>query len=294
MANASRPNVRPGQQLAVIVGAGAMAMAIARRLGHSYRVLIADRDGEHLDRQLDSLQSEGHDASGVECDVTDVRMVGQLADAATLRGPVRCLVHVVGLAPSTADACSILRVNLLGALLVADAFEELAEPGTAAVFIASVAAHLSDPPEALTDAIEEPLMPDFVSSVQTAAQGELTPSLAYQLSKLGLIRACQTRAARWGQRGARIMSVSPGLIETPMGARGFAAHPSKQGLRDVTPLHREGTMVEIAEVIDFLVSDRASFVSGIDLRVDGGLAAALHTSRRLAPDNASKTKADRH
>ena len=98
--------------------------------------------------------------------------------------------------------------------------------------------------------------------------------LAYQLSKFGLIRMCRRYAKSWGQRGARIVSVSPGLINSPQGAGGYDAHPQKYGMVESTPLRREGTMIEIADAVEFLVSDRASFVSGIDLLVDGGLLAA--------------------
>lgn len=276
----ARPDPQPGRTLAVVVGAGAMAMAIARRLADSHRVLLADRDGEHLDRQVAAMRDEGHDASGIVCDVTDSAAVQAMAAAARQAGPVRALAHVVGLSPSMADAPAILRVNLLGPVLVADAFTELAGPGTAAVFIASLAPHLSAPPDPLTRAIEEPLPPDFVQRVEAAAGGEITPGLAYQLSKFGLIRMCQHRAPHWGARGARIMSLSPGLIATPMGARELEAQPGKRRLLELTPLRRQGTMAEIAEAADFLLSDRASFISGVDLLVDGGLAAAARHSPR--------------
>jgi NAD(P)-dependent dehydrogenase (short-subunit alcohol dehydrogenase family) len=255
-----------------------MAMAIARRLGTSYRVLLADRDGEHLERQVAAMRGEGHDAGGVVCDVTDAGAVQALAGEAQETGPVRALAHVVGLSPSMADGADILRVNLRGATLVADAFFELAQPGTAAVFVASLAAHVSEIPDALKHAIEDPLAPDFVYRVEAAADGKLASGLAYQISKFGLIRMCQRRAPEWGDRGARILSLSPGLIATPMGAREFEAQPSKRRLLELTPLGREGTMVEIAEVVDFLISDRASFISGVDLLVDGGLAAAVRQS----------------
>src|SRR5579875_51444 len=104
-----------------------MAMAIARRLGVSYRLLLADRDRPHLEEQVERLRLEGHDANGVVCDVTDPVAVSGLAEAARDAGPIKALAHVVGLSPSMADGPTILRVDLLGAALVADAFEELAQ-----------------------------------------------------------------------------------------------------------------------------------------------------------------------
>jgi NAD(P)-dependent dehydrogenase (short-subunit alcohol dehydrogenase family) len=267
-------NIRPGQPLAVVVGAGGLSMAIARRLGDSHRILIADLNEEHLDRQVRDLRAEGHDALAVGCDVTDETAVRKLAAAANDAGPVRVLAHVVGLSPSMADAATILRVNLLGPTLVATEFLALAGPGAAAVFIASLAGHRDTPSEALTAVLDDPLASDWVARVRATHNGEVTSRAAYQLAKFGVIRMCQRDAARWGQRGARIVSLSPGLINSPQGAGGYDAHPEKYGLVESTPLGREGTMIEIADAVEFLTSDRASFISGIDLLVDGGLLAA--------------------
>jgi NAD(P)-dependent dehydrogenase (short-subunit alcohol dehydrogenase family) len=269
-------NRRPGQALAVVVGAGGMAMAIARRLGDSYRVMLADRDGEHLERQVAALRSEGHEATGVVCDVVDPAAVRSLAAAAEQSGPVRALAHVVGLSPSMADGDTVLCVNLVGPTLVADAFVELARPGTAAVFVSSLAGHLGALTPEETAVLDDPLAPDFAAAVAAATGGDLDSAKAYQLSKAALLRMCRQRAAVWGARGARIVSLSPGLIATPMGAREFAAQPEKRRLLPLTPLGREGTMVEIADAVDFLLSDRASFITGVDLLVDGGISSALH------------------
>ncbi len=268
-------NHRPGQALAVVVGAGGLAMAISRRLGDSYRLLVADRDGDHLERQVAALQTEGHEATGIVCDVVEPAAVQRLAAAAAESGPVRALAHVVGLSPSMADGETVLRVNLVGPTLVADAFIELAHPGTAAVFVASLAGHLVDLTPEETAALDEPLAPDFPAAVAAAIDGELDAAKAYQPSKAALVGMCRRRAEAWGARRARIVSLSPGLIATPMGAREFAAQPAKRALLPLTPLGREGTMVEIADAVEFLLSDRASFITGIDLLVDGGISTVL-------------------
>jgi NAD(P)-dependent dehydrogenase (short-subunit alcohol dehydrogenase family) len=173
-----------------------------------------------------------------------------------------------------ADAATILRVNLVGPTLVAHAFVEVLPPGASAVFIASLAGHVEEVSPALTALLDNPLVPDWVERIESSAGVPMTSGLAYQLSKFGLIRMCQRYAGEWGQRDLRIVSLSPGLINSPQGASGYEAHPEKYRLVEATPLRREGTMIEIADAIDFLVSDRASFISGIDLLVDGGLAAA--------------------
>jgi NAD(P)-dependent dehydrogenase (short-subunit alcohol dehydrogenase family) len=121
--------------------------------------------------------------------------------------------------------------------------------------------------------LDEPLAADFLE--QLAAVGdELTSGIAYSLAKWALNRRCERRAAAWGAVGARINSLSPGLIATPMGALEFEKSPVKYDLLETALLRRECTVHEIADAVDFLASDRASYVSGIDLLVDGGVTAA--------------------
>jgi NAD(P)-dependent dehydrogenase (short-subunit alcohol dehydrogenase family) len=269
-------NVRTGQTLAVVMGAGGMAMAVARRLGDTHRVMIVDRDAGHLERQVASLRGEGHDASGVVCDVTDADDVQRVADAAQSAGPVRALAHVVGVSPSLGDAATILRVNLRGPALVAEAFLPILGPGCAAVFISSLAAHLGSFSDDILGVVDEPLAPDLVDRMERVVHG-FTPIDAYQFSKIGLMRMVARGAAFWGSRGARIVSLSPGLIATPQGAVEFQ-NPQKLALYQLTPLQREGTMIEIADAVEFLLSDRASFITGTDLLVDGGVAAAARNA----------------
>jgi len=267
-------NVRTGQPLAVVMGAGGMAMAVARRLGNTYRLMVVDRDGAHLAEQVAALRNQGHDASGVQCDVTDVDGVQRVADAAAAAGPVRALAHVVGVSPSLGDGPTVLRVNLRGPALVADALLAVLAPGAAAVFISSLAAHAASIPDELVAVLDDPLAPDLVARVEAVIGGPLDSTRAYQLSKAALNRLCERRAAQWGSRGLRIVSLSPGLIASPMGAVEYR-NPQKMELFRKTPLGREGTMVEICDAVEFLLSERASFISGTDLLVDGGVAAAV-------------------
>jgi NAD(P)-dependent dehydrogenase (short-subunit alcohol dehydrogenase family) len=265
----------PAAPVAVVVGAGAMGMAAARRLGERHRLILADRDEPHLQRQSEALRAEGHDVVGVACDVVDPAAVARLAAATAQRGPLRVLAHVVGLSPSMADWRTIMNVNLVGAALVHDAMLPLAVADAAAIFVASMAAQIAPPADDVTALLDRPLEPGFSERLEAALREPPTPALAYQLSKFALVRMCQRNAAAWGARGARIVSLSPGLIASPMGALEFERQPMKHGLLQRTPLGREGGLLEIADALEFLASDRASFVSGIDLLVDGGLAAAM-------------------
>src|SRR5439155_16307567 len=129
---------------------------------------------------------------------------------------------------------------------------------------------------AIASLLNEPTRPDLVDRLRAAlGEGQATPEAAYQLSKWAVNSFCRRNVRAWGERGARIVSLSPGLIATPMGALELEARPAKQRLLEQSPFRREGTMLEIADAIEFLVSDRASFISGTDLLVDGGVAAAI-------------------
>jgi NAD(P)-dependent dehydrogenase (short-subunit alcohol dehydrogenase family) len=206
---------------------------------------------------------------GMACDISDASQVAELAAAAAGTGPFRGLIHAAGLSPTMADPRRMFEVNLSGTQLLLDAFEEHVVPGSAAVCFASMAAYqiepfVNDEHRALLD---DPLAPDFLDR-----GAEMAPDsgLAYGLAKIGVRRAVERAAVLWGGRGGRVNSVSPGIIETPMGRQEMAEQPMMRSMLDNTPLGRMGQAEEVAAVAAFLVSDEASYVTGIDVRVDGG------------------------
>lgn len=269
-------SARPDLPLAVVIGAGGMGMAVARRLAQSYRVLLADINQTHVETQAALLRQEGSDCTAISCDVTSVESVANLAAAVEGLGGVRVLAHVAGLSPSAGDFHAILRVNLTGVAQVAEALRPYAGQGSAAIAIASLAAHGPAPDEDIIGILRHPVDPSFADRLAEKLGPDLsTPASAYALSKWGVVDYCRRNAALWGECGARILSLSPGIIATPMGALEFERSEGKRKMFAATPLKREGTMLEIADAVEFLASPRASFISGTDLLVDGGLAAAL-------------------
>lgn len=193
-------------------------------------------------------------------------------------GPFRALAHAAGISPTMGDARRILHVDLVGTQLLLDAFEELVSPGSAAVCFSSSAAYQLGPyitaeQEAL---LIDPLVPDFVNQAASAVDDDR--GFAYGLAKVGVIRAAGRAAVAWGRRGGRVNSVSPGLIDTPMGRQELKQQPVMQGMRAATPLGRLGEPSEVAAAVAFLLSDAASYVSGIDVLVDGGMVQGIATS----------------
>ncbi len=267
---------RPDLPLAVVIGAGTMGMAVARRLAQRYRVLLADLRGDHAGAQAAAMREEGCDARGIACDVTDPAAVSALAAKVAELGGLGTLAHVAGLSPSLGDYAAIMRVNLTGVALVAEALLPLAQQGSSAILVASLAAHNFRPSDEVIAVLQNPASPDLAERLSSVIGAEAaTPQMAYVYSKWGVLSYARKQAAAWGAKGARIMSLSPGLIATSQGALEFEKSAGKKAMYAQSPLAREGTMLEIADAVEFLGSERASFISGTDLLVDGGLAGAL-------------------
>jgi len=278
MAHEIGSSARPDLPLAVVVSAGGLGMAVARRLGLDYRVVLADRDEAHLARQVEALRRDGYGATGVVCDVTNAGDIAQLTAQAAAAGPVLALANVVGLSPSMGDFRAIMAVNLAGAAAITKAFQTIMAPGGAGVFISSSAAHMSPVADALWPLLEQPLAEDFLPRIEAALGEAATPAQAYAISKAALNRLCQREAAAWGRKSLRIISLSPGLIASPQGALEFQRSPGKHRLLATIPLARECTMLEIANIVAFLLSPQASFISGTDILADGGMMGALRHS----------------
>lgn len=272
-------NDRPDWRLAVVIGAGALGMAAARRLSQRHRVLIADIDQDRAEAAAEALRQEGGDAEGFGCDVTAPAAVQALAERAADLGGLGVLAHVAALSPSMADFAAIMRVNLTGVALVAESLLPQATTGSAAILISSLGGHNLQLPDPVETLLRAPTDPALVEKLAAELGEAATPAYAYSLAKHGLMAYCRGQAAAWGARGARIISLSPGIIATPMGALEFEKNPRKLQLYARTPLQREGTMLEIADALEFLASDKASFITGTDLLVDGGLGGTLAEDR---------------
>jgi NAD(P)-dependent dehydrogenase (short-subunit alcohol dehydrogenase family) len=248
----------------VVTGAASgMGQACARRLrAVADRLVLADRD-----RAVEEIASP-HGAVAVQCDVADADDVARLAATAAEHGPLRALVHAAGVSPTMGDWRTMVTVNLVGTARVIEAFAPHAGEGTVAVCFASSAAHQVPDDPALAAIVDDPLAADLLDRLSEHLDDS---GMGYAWSKRGVIQLVQRTAAAWGARGARVCSVSPGIIETPMGRAELEQQPVMRMMLDHTPLGRPGRADEVAAVVEFLVSDAASYLTGCDVLVDGGV-----------------------
>jgi NAD(P)-dependent dehydrogenase (short-subunit alcohol dehydrogenase family) len=263
----------------VVTGAGGMGAAIARRIGAGATVVLADLSAEVLAATAADLGGGGYDVVARPVDVSDRDAVAALAADAAARGPVTAVVHTAGLSPVQAPVDAIMRVDLLGTALMLDAFGEVVVAGGAGVFISSMAGAMASlDPEveqrlATTPTDELLALPEL----QPGAIGD--PGTAYTTAKRANQVRVRAAALAWGRRGARVNSVSPGVIATPMGAAELAG-PSGEimhAMVDGSPIGRIGTPEDIAAAVDFLLGHDAAYITGTDLLVDGGVIASITT-----------------
>jgi NAD(P)-dependent dehydrogenase (short-subunit alcohol dehydrogenase family) len=276
----------------IATGAGrGMGLECARRLtGMVDKLLLADLDEVAVTAAAADLAA-GAPGTTVEpfaLDVTDREGLARLADRVAALGTLRAVAHAAGISPTMADWRRILTVDLAGTAMVAEALRPLATTGTAMVYFASMAPLLAglDPEPAVAEILDDPLDGRLPQRLRDALGPDIEhPGMAYSWAKHGVQRFVRQEAVRLGPLGARVCSLSPGIIDTPQGRQEAASQAVMAELVQVTPLGRTGRAEEIAAVAAFLLSGEASFLTGVDILVDGGVCAAIRgqASQQLAP-----------
>jgi NAD(P)-dependent dehydrogenase (short-subunit alcohol dehydrogenase family) len=271
----------------IVTGAASgMGLASARRLLRPREtMLLVDLDTAKLDAVRADLAQYAAGPEWVQtavADVTDADALARLAEEVQGLGPFRTLAHAAGISPTMGEWWPMIHVDLVGTARILQALLPLAQPGTVAVCWASNSAHMGAIPagDPTLDAIlDDPLQPDLRVRLDAALEGRWdTPAgsgEAYGWAKRGVIRLVRREASAWGGRGARLLSVSPGIINTPMSRQELERQPMMQVMLDNTPIPRMGAPSEVADLVAFLVSDAAGYLTGADILIDGGVSATL-------------------
>ena len=261
----------------VVIGAGQIGQAIARRVGAGKHVLLADLRRDNANAAAEVLGNAGYEVSVTTVDASSRQTVHALVEKATGLGDVAGLIHAAGVSPTQASPAAILKVDLYGTALVLEEFGTVIARGGAGVVIASQSGHRLPPltveqNNALaTTPVEELLRLPFLQPEMVT-----DPLHAYQLAKRGNVLRVMAEAVRWGKRGARVNAISPGIIITPL-AKDELTGPRGAGYRrmiELCPAGRAGTPDEVGTVGALLMGPDGGFITGSDILMDGGVTAA--------------------
>lgn len=273
-------------EVIVVIGPGSIGQAIARRVGVGKQVLLADLREDKARAAALTLGNAGYTSHVATVDVSERASVEALVIQATALGRVTGVVHAAGVSPSQASPATILAVDLYGTALVLECFGEVIARGGSAVVIASQSGHRL---EALTVQQNQALArapSDELLSLPFLQADQVMDSLhAYQLAKRGNSLRVMAEAVRWGKRGARVNTISPGIIITPL-ANDELSGPRGDGYRrmiELSPVGRAGTPDEVAAVGALLMGPDGAFITGSDFLMDGGVTSSYWFGE-LAPE----------
>jgi NAD(P)-dependent dehydrogenase (short-subunit alcohol dehydrogenase family) len=261
----------------VVIGPGLIGQAIARRVGVGKHVLLADLREENANAAAQVLGNAGYEVSVATVDASSRDAVHALVETATSLGEVTGLIHAAGVSPSQASPSTILKVDLYGTALVLEEFGSTIASGGAGVVIASQSGNrlpalpVEQNNALATTPVEELLELPFLQPDQ------VTDSLhAYQIAKRGNSLRVMAQAVRWGKRGARLNTISPGIVITPL-AKDELTGPRGEGYRRMiksSPVGRAGIPDEVGTVGALLMGPDGGFITGSDILMDGGVTAA--------------------
>jgi len=272
-------NRNENKPVIALLGAGSMGTAIVRRIAAGKKILLGDISEKNLEKVSHDFQYGGYDVETMIVNAMEKASVQAFAKKAASLGPVMCFIDTAGASPHQTNPAHILELDMLGTGYAVDAFGEIMAPGGAGLIISSQTGYMYPIPyeteqEILNTPTDKLMELTFIK--ETAMQNS---GLAYMIAKrINHLQAMKAAATTWKARRARLNTISPGVIVTPLAYDEFAAAgEGYQKMIDASAAERTGTSDEIAEAGVFLLGEHAGFITGTDLLIDGGTIAAIRT-----------------
>ncbi len=261
----------------ILTGAGQIGMAIARRMGYGMKIVIGDKKMENAQRLSRTMNEAGFDTEPMEMDLSSRESIKALIAEAQGYGPITMLVNAAGVSPSQAPIEAILKVDLYGTAVLLEEVGKVIAPGGVGVTISSQSGHRM---KQLTPEEDEQLActpTEELLSLDILQPENIKDTLhAYQMAKRCNEKRVMAESVKWGEKGARVNSISPGIIVTPLALDEFNG-PRGDFYKNMfakCPAGRPGTADEVANVAELLMRDQGAFITGADFLIDGGATAS--------------------
>lgn len=265
------------KEVMLVTGAGQISMAIARRMGYGKKIIMGDKNIENANAIAKVMNDAGFDVEPIEMDLSSRESILKMIDTAKSYGNITMLINGAGVSPSQALIETILKVDLYGTAVLLEEVGKVIEEGGVGVTISSQSGHRMKQLTALEDRQLATTPTEELLSLDLLQSENINDTLhAYQLAKRCNEKRVMAEAIKWGQRGARINSISPGIVVTPLAIDEFNG-PRGDFYKNMfasCPAGRPGTADEIANVAELLMSDRGAFITGTDFLIDGGATAS--------------------
>lgn len=262
----------------ILTGAGQIGIAIARRMGYGTKIVVGDRNIANAEAICSTMNNAGFDTVPFEMDLSSRESILSLIAEAQKYGEISMLINAAGVSPSQAPIETILRVDLYGTAVLLEEVGKVIKPGGAGVTISSQSGHRMPALSPEQDRLLATTPADELLSLEMLRQENINDTLhAYQMAKRCNVKRVMAESVKWGKRGARINSISPGIIVTPLAIDEFNG-PRGDFYKNMfakCPAGRPGTADEVANVAELLMSRQGAFITGADFLIDGGATASF-------------------
>jgi len=267
------------KEVAILTGAGQIGMAIARRVGYGKKIIIADKDQGNAQSVAKIMNDAGFDVFPITVDISSRDTIKNMIDEAKKYGEISMLINAAGVSPSQASVETILKVDLFGTAVLLEEVGRVITPGGTGVTISSQSGHRMPAWSAEVDEQLATTPTEELLKLSVLQPENIKDTLhAYQMAKRCNVKRVMAEAVKWGEKGARLNSISPGIIVTPLAMDEFNG-PRGDFYKNMfakCPAGRPGTADEVANVAELLMSDKGAFITGTDFLIDGGATASYY------------------